>query len=79
MDDEQGMTFVVIYHGRTIATAKMIGTTTDPPTAAVVARRIFEESRLTTGVHGDRVISAMEAGRRAALRQIIETAEEAES
>lgn len=73
MDEDEGTTFVTIYHGKTIASAKMIGVTTDPETVACVAERILEESK-ATGRRGDSVISHLEAGRRGALRRIIENA-----
>jgi len=38
-EQDEGQSFVTIYHGRTIGTAKMVGVTTDPATVALVARR----------------------------------------
>jgi hypothetical protein len=74
MDEEpQGRTFVAIYHGATIASARLVGVTMDPETVAFAAERILAESLVQ--LKGDRITAMKEGGRQQALRQIIEDAE----
>jgi hypothetical protein len=74
MDEEvQGRTFVAIYHGATIASARLVGVTMDPETVICAAERVLVES--LAQMKGDRITAMKETGRQQALRQIIEDAE----
>ena len=60
-------TFLALYRGKTIASAKLIATTVDPVLCGIVAEQLLGE-RLAHG--GDPVLGSLARGRRAALRLI---------
>ena len=65
-------TFVALYRGETVASAKLVAVTADPSLVADVSSRLLQS--LPTGAQ-DRVIGPIDRGRRAALRQIHQEAE----
>jgi len=63
-------TFVAIYRGQTVAEAKVIAVSADPLLVAEVSSKLLKKSASS----GDRVITALENGRRSALNLILQEA-----
>jgi hypothetical protein len=59
-------TFLALYRGTTIAEAKIVAVTADPALVAVVARQLLD----TPQPEDDPVVTAIERGRKHALRLI---------
>jgi hypothetical protein len=62
-----GTSFVALYRGKTIATAKLVATSADPTLVADVAARVLAAR---DRVEDDPVLGPLERGRRVALRVI---------
>ncbi len=62
-----GTTFVAIYRGMTVTTARLVAVSSDPALVADVAARLLERP---PGDDGDPVAANLERGQRAALRLI---------
>ena len=62
-----GTSFVALYRGATVATARLIATSADPALVADVAARVLAAR---DRVEDDPVLASLERGRRAALRVI---------
>ena len=60
-------TFVALYRGESVASAKLVAVTADPALVADVSARLLRQQ---AGDPQDPVIARMEGGRRAALRLI---------
>lgn len=69
----EGTSFVALYRGRTIASARLVAVSADRQLAADVAANMCLQS--ITGA--DPVVSELEHGRRAALRLIEEEGDDA--
>ena len=61
-------TFVALYRGETVASAKLVAVTADPGLVADVSSRLLEGP--PAPMQGDPVLAGLERGRRAALRLI---------
>jgi hypothetical protein len=61
--------FLAIYHGETIGSARLVAVSSDPELLAFVAARLGVES-ITTAAKADPVITAIEEGRQKALKLI---------
>jgi len=59
-------TFLAVYRGMTVAEAKMIAVTADPNLVSMVATHLLEDEQQ----EADPVVTAIDLGRRAALRLI---------
>jgi hypothetical protein len=60
-------TFVALYRGPTVASAKLIAVTADPALVAAVSRGLLGNA---PRVSNDPVLAKIDGGRRAALRAI---------
>ena len=60
-------TFVALYRGETVASARLVAVTADPALVADVSSRLL---RIPPGETQDPVVGSLECGRRAALRLI---------
>lgn len=67
--------FVALYSGETIGAAKIIAASADPGLVSIAAERMLEEAEGNSVGDGDPVSTAINQGRRNALRLI--TQEEA--
>lgn len=56
---------VALYRGSTVASARIVGATSDPEVVALVARALLQEP----GLGGDPVLAEMEKGRKRAVRR----------
>ena len=70
----KGTSFVALYRGSTIASARLVAVSADPALAAEVSERLLRESPPSAQ---DQVLSTLEQGRRAALRLIRKEADDA--
>ena len=62
----EGTSFIALYRGATIRSARLVAVSADPRLAADVARRILREPLSDE----DSVVATLERGRRSALRAI---------
>lgn len=62
--------FVALYRGATLGSAKIVAVSTDPNLVAQVAARLLSESPVPNDSPADPAIRALEVGRRRALRII---------
>jgi hypothetical protein len=62
-----GTTWVALYHGSTVASARLVAVSADPVLVADVAARVLDVGETRTA---DRVLAPLARGRRAALRAI---------
>ena len=62
----EGTSFIALYRGATIRSARLVAVSADPRLAADVARRILREPVDDE----DSVVATLERGRRSALRAI---------
>jgi hypothetical protein len=62
-----GATFVALYRGQTVSSARLVALSTDPTLVADVAARVLAEEEQATD---DPVLAALSHGRRAALRVV---------
>ena len=62
-----GSTFVALYRGQTVASARLVAVSADPMLVADVAARVLAAG---AGASDDPVLTELERGRRAALRVI---------
>jgi hypothetical protein len=71
--EDRGRTFVAIYNGATVASARLIALTMNPEVISAAARQALAELDVTfrTGTAS----ALLDRGRRQALLQIIEAAE----
>ena len=60
-------TFVALYRGPTVASAKLVAVTADPSLVADVSSRLLQQP---TGDPEDPVVAGLERARRSALRLI---------
>ena len=63
----RGVSFVALYRGPTISSARLIAVSADPELAAQVSARLLDQ---TDEAERDPVVVTLERGRRAALRAI---------
>jgi hypothetical protein len=63
-----GATFVALYRGQTVSSARLIALSTDPALVADVAARVLAADEPAAD---DPVLSALSRGRRAALRVVV--------
>ena len=68
-------TFVAIYRGETIDSARLIALSADPELIADVTARILQEH---PGKHPDPIVACVEKGRKAALHLIAKEAAHAD-
>ena len=64
----EGTSFIALYRGATIRSARLVAVSADPRLAADVARRILREPVSDEDI----VVATLERGRRSALRAIAE-------
>ena len=67
-------TFLALYRGKTIAQAQMVAVTADPELVTLVATRLLGSPQPD---NDDAVVTALECGRRQALRLITKEANDA--
>ena len=60
-------TFVALYRGETVASAKLVAVTADPSLVADVSARLLADP---AGASSDPVVARLDRGRRSALRLI---------
>ena len=63
----KGTSFVALYRGRTVSSARLVAVSADPALAADVSGRLLQAPPT---VGQDQVVASLEQGRRAALRLI---------
>lgn len=62
--------FVALYRGRTIGDATIIAASADDSLVSLVASRLLRDTNTDSKDHSDPVVSALDCGRRRALRLI---------
>lgn len=63
-------TFLALYRGATVASAKLVAVSADPATVAEFAARLLHQPRMPEHGNTDPVLLSIERGRRQALRRI---------
>ena len=65
--------FVAIYRGQTVGSARLIAVSANPGLVAEVSSKLLEDARHNDG---DEVLEALDGGRRAALTLVAQKANE---